>query len=59
MLLKDGQCSLFLGFCFQISTKNENFQFFPILFVAMVQNFAKKKHWLSLIGNRHNNDHPQ
>ncbi len=47
----------FLESCFQISIKNEDSQFYPILFVAMVQNFAKKNHRLSLIGNKHNNDH--
>jgi len=59
MVLKDWQCSIFWDVVFKFPLKMKIFNFYPILFVAIVQNFAKKKHQLSLIGNIHNNDHAQ
>jgi hypothetical protein len=59
MVLKDWQYSIFWDFVFQFPLKMKIFNFYPFFFVAIVQNFAKKKHWLSLFRNRHNNDHPQ
>jgi len=56
MVLKDWQCSLFWDFVFKFPLKMKNFNFYPILFVAIVQNFAKKN---IDFGNRNNNDHSQ
>jgi hypothetical protein len=42
MGLKDWQCSLFWDFVFKFPLKMKNFNFYPIIFVAIVQNSAKK-----------------